>query len=109
MRSSWRWRRSSSPESFAPPRRGMLRSLLSRSRSRSSCSDGGTFLRGVEEPQELGDRRPELGPGDDPVDVPEAVILLGETEVLGQLLADELLDDARAGERHQSAGLGEED
>src|SRR5205085_9377848 len=88
IRSSWRWSRSSSPESFTPPRRGMLRSLLSRSRRRSSCSDGG-----IEEPQQLRERRSELRSGHDRVEIAEAQVLLGEAEVVGQLLACELLHD----------------
>src|SRR5690348_17059701 len=76
IRSSWRWSRSSSPESFTPPSNGMLRSLLSRSRRRSSCSDGG-----IEEPQQLRERRSQLGAGDDRVEVAEAVVLLREAEV----------------------------
>ena len=43
------------------------------------------------------------------VDVPEAEVRLGEAEVVRQLLARRLRHDARAGERHQRAGLGEQD
>src|SRR5690242_5830908 len=104
MRSSWRWSRCSSPDSFAPPRSDMLRSLLKRSRSRSSCSDGG-----IEDPQEPAEGRAQLGPRDDGIDLAEAEVLLGAAEVVRQLLARQLLHDAGAGERHERAGLGEED
>src|SRR4051794_8635245 len=81
----------------------MLRSLLSRSRRRSSCSDWG-----IEEPQEPRQRRAELGARHDRVEIPETVVLLGEAEVVGELLPRELLYDPRTGERHQRAGLREE-
>src|SRR5438105_5142570 len=93
IRSSCRWRRSSSPESFAPPRSGTARSRLSRSRSRSSCSDGG-----IEQPQEPGEHGADLGPRQDRIEMPETEILLGEAEIVGELLARGLLYDPRPGE-----------
>ena len=51
----------------------------------------------------------QLGPRDDRVEVAEAEVGLGEAEVVGQLLARRLLDDPRAGERDQRAGLGDGD
>ena len=39
----------------------------------------------------------------------EALVGLGEPEILGQLLASGLLDDARAGEREKRARLGDDD
>src|SRR5204862_6337995 len=90
-------------ESLAPPSNGMVRSLLSRSRRRSSCADGG-----LEEPQQLRDRRSQLRPRDDRVEVAEAVVLLGETEVVRELLLRHALDDAGPRERHQGARLREE-
>src|SRR5581483_5396626 len=72
-------------------------------RRRSSCSDGG-----IEEPQEAGQGRPQLRPWNDRVDVAEPVVLLGEAEVVRQLLARDLLHDARARERHERARLREQ-
>src|SRR5581483_8290884 len=104
IRSSWRWRRSSSPESLAPPSRETFFNLLSLSRRRSSCSLGG-----IEQPQEPGDGGAELGSRHDRVEMAEAEVLLGEPEVVRELLAGRLLDDAGAGEGDQRAGLGEQD
>ena len=53
--------------------------------------------------------RPELAPGNDEVDLAELEVGLGATEVRRQPLAHGLLDDARAGERHQRVGLGDDD
>ena len=50
---------------------------------------------------------PQLGARDDRVEVAEAEVRLGEAEVVRELLARGLLDDARAGERDQRAGLGD--
>src|SRR5436190_2747516 len=101
MRSSWRCSFSSSPDRRTPPSRLRLRSRVSRSRRWSSWS----VAIAREEAKEPGHVRLELGPRDDRVDVAEAKVLLGEPEVLGELLARRLLDDARAGEGHQGAGL----
>src|SRR5919198_1096686 len=90
-----------SSASRAPPRRLTLRRRASRSRSRSSWS---VAIR-REETQEPSDEGSKLRPGHDRVEVAEAVIRLGDAEVVRQLLARRLLDDARAGEGHQRAGL----
>ena len=50
-----------------------------------------------------------LGARNDRVEVAEAQVLLGEPEVVRQLLARRLLHDARPGERDQRAGLGDRD
>src|SRR5437763_820121 len=81
-----------SPEIFAPPSSGRFLNLPSRSRRRSSCSVGG-----IEEPQQAGKGVAQLGARDDRVDLAEAEVLLGAPEVVGQLLARDLLHDARAG------------
>src|ERR1700693_5072895 len=105
LRASWRCGRSSARESLAPPSRGMLRSLLSRARSRSSCSDGG-----IEEPQQSRERRAERGgAGGERVEFADAEVLLRKGEVLGQLLPHEREDDPRPGERHELAWLSEQD
>src|SRR5439155_4681143 len=78
--------------------------LLSRSRRRRSASPAI-----AEEAEQPPDRTPQLVTGDDRVDVAEAEVLLGAPELLGQLLPRRLLDDPRAGERHQRSGLGEQD
>src|SRR6478752_1475055 len=101
--SSWRWSLSSSPERRAPRSRPVDLSLLRRSRSLSSASPGI-----VEEPQKRGDGRSQLVAGYHAVDMAEAVVRLRKAEVVGELLACRLLDDARAGERHKRAGLGDE-
>src|SRR6476619_5781948 len=84
----------------APPSSGRFLSRPSRSRSRSSCSVGA-----IEKPQETGQRRTQLGARHDRVDLAVAEVLLGPAEVLGQLLARDLLHDARAGERHEGIRL----
>src|SRR4051794_8901739 len=99
-RSSCRWSRCSSPERRAPPSNGKRRSRLRRSRSRNSAS-----LATVEEPEQPTDVGAQLCPVHDRVEVPEAVVRLGEAEVVRQLLARRLLDDAGAGEGEQGAGL----
>src|SRR5216684_8239773 len=82
----------------------MVRSLLSRARRRSSCSDGG-----IEEPQQSRKRRAQLRAGDDRVEIAEAEVLLREAEVVRQLLPGELLDDPWPGERHERARLCKQD
>ena len=61
----------------------------------------------LKEPQEPRQVRALLGSGDDGVDVAEAQVVLGEREVVGQLLARDALDHARAGEGDQRARLGD--
>ena len=83
-------------------------SLLSRSRSRISASLG------TAQPLAKSRRsRPSVGRSsrarNDRVEVAEAVVRLGEAEVVGKLLPRRLRDDARAGERHQRARLREHD
>ena len=51
----------------------------------------------------------QLGARHDRVDVAEAEVLLGAAEVVGELLARDLLHDARAGEGHERVRLGERD
>src|SRR3954454_20405056 len=102
MRSSCRCKRSSSPESCTPPSSGVERSRLSRSRSRSSCSDGG-----IEQPQELGEQRADLRARQKRVGIGGTAILLGEPEIVGPLLARRLLYDPRPGKRDQRSRLGE--
>src|SRR3954452_18616007 len=103
MRSSCCSSLSTSPETRAPRSRLVLLSLLKRSRSLSSASPG---MR--EQPQQLGDRRLQLRARNDGVEVAEAVVGLGEPEVVRQLLSRRLLHDAWTGERHERAGLGDE-
>src|SRR4051812_26587008 len=102
MRSSWRCNFSSSPETRAPPSRLRFRKRVNRSRNLSSWS---VAIRG-EEPEESCDVRLQLGPRQDRVDVTEAEVLLGETEVLRQLLARRLLNHSWTCECKQSTGLG---
>src|SRR6184192_1435215 len=104
MRSSWRCSFSSSADSRVPPSRLRLRRRVRRSRSRSSWS---VAIR-AEKPQKARHVAPELGSRDDRVDVAETKVLLGEAEILRQLLARRLLDDARPGEGEQSPGLGDD-
>src|ERR671936_993081 len=105
IRASWRSSFSSSAETRAPPSRLTLRRRARRSRSRSSWSVA--ILR--EDPQKTPDVRPQLVPRDDGVDVAEAVVRLGETEVVRELLARRLLNDARSGERHERVRLRDDD
>src|SRR5262245_33209288 len=102
MESSCFRSRSSSPET--PVRWSSGRPLSRPSRSRSPRS--ASALKEPEEPREI---RALLGSGNDRVDLAVAKVLLGATEVVGQLLLHELLHDARAGEREQRAGLGDHD
>src|SRR5262245_32245543 len=100
--SSCRWRRSSSPDSFAPPSSDMFLKLASRSRRRRSASAGI-----AEEPQYPAEVGPQPGSLDDRVEMAETEVGLGEPEVLGQLLSGRLLNDPRAGERDQCSRLGD--
>src|SRR4051794_13782496 len=93
-RSSWSRSRSASPVTRVPRSRGRLDNRPSLSRSRSSGSLG----KEPEEPRQVGTL---LGSGDNRVEVAEAEVLLGEAEVVGELLACRLLDDAGAGEGDQ--------
>src|SRR5437588_1190358 len=104
-RSSWRCSFSTSAERRAPPSRLTLRRRARRSRSRSSWSVA--ILR--EQAQETRNAGTQLGSWYDLVDVTEAVVRLGETEVVRKLLARRLLHDARARERHQRIGLRDDD
>jgi hypothetical protein len=58
---------------------------------------------------ELGQRRRDLVAVDDHVDHAVLLEIFGALEAVGQLLADGLLDHARAGEADQRAGLGDVD
>ena len=64
---------------------------------------------GAEQPAEPADRLAELVAVDDHVDHAVVAQIFGALEAFGQLLADGLLDDARAGEADQRAGLGDMD
>src|SRR5947207_2666656 len=96
IRSSWRSMRLISPSTRAPPSNEMLRRRLSRSRSRNSASPAM-----VEEAQQPRHGRAQLTPVDDHVELAEAEVRLRLPEVLGQLLAGDRLDDARAAEREE--------
>ena len=95
----------SSPESFAPPSSGTLRQPA------EPLAQTELVLAGGHQPNNLR-RRPSVGRisrrCDDRVEMAEAEVLLGEPEVVGELLAGRLLDDARPGERDERAGLREE-
>src|SRR5512146_817608 len=86
--------RSSSPESRAPRSRGSEASRASRSRRRSSASEGAIAVSvPLEESQQRRQLPAQLGPRHARVEVAEAEVLRGEPEVLGELLAGRLLDD----------------
>src|SRR5918992_3449080 len=97
--SSCLWRRASSPEIRVPRSRPSPFSRPRRSRRWSSASPG-IVREQSEYPAEVGT---EIPTADDSVEVSEAKVGLGEAEVLRQLLARRLLNDARAREREQRA------
>src|SRR5262249_28590149 len=104
IRSSCFCRRWVSPDSRVPRSNGRPRSLVNRSRR---CRSSSAAI--AEESQSAAEEGPQLAPGQDRVEVAEAKVRLGETEVVGQLLARRLLDDARAREREQRFRLGDDD
>ena len=93
-------------ESFVPRRSFTPESWARRSRSPSSASWLIPWLRTGAGAGRASAAAPVAR--HDGVDVAEAEVRLGEPEVVGQLLARRLRDDAGAGERGQRTGLGED-
>src|SRR5438105_12345690 len=100
--STWRSMRLISPSPRAPRSLMLFRRAICL-RRRNSASLGI-----AEEPEQAGEKRPQLAPLDDRVEVAVAEVGLGTAEVLGELLARRLLHDARAREREQCARLGDQ-
>src|SRR5215211_2747662 len=110
MRSICRSSRASSPETPTPRRRGKSRSFVRRCRRRScSASRGFGSAATVEEGEEPPEVGTQVTTRDDRVDVPEPGVRLALAEVVGEFLPRGLLDDTRAGEREERAGLGDDD
>ena len=66
-------------------------------------------MRLAQQPQHAAQRRGQLGARHDLIDHAVLKQVFGALEPLGQRLADRFLDDARAGETDDRAGLGEND
>src|SRR6476661_11214188 len=73
------------------------------------CAAPSGLRRSSEQPQEADEVVALLRTRDDAVEVAETQVLLGEAEVLRQLLARRLLHDTRSGERDQRAKLRDRD
>src|SRR5262245_40621136 len=79
------------------------------SRLRRWTSSSAAIAVAREEPQHAAEVGPKIPAPDDPVEMAEAHVLLGEPEVFRQLLARRLLHDARAGEGEERARLRDDD
>ena len=85
-------------------RRGAFGARLRVRRLSSSRRLGRARVQGQQAP----DLAAQLGAPDDAVDEAVLELELGALEAGGQLAVDGLLDDARAGEGHERAGLGQD-